>query len=568
MWRVVNVRMDASIKPIKRINGSFDVVFLLILSLALNVTHLNWGLPNYLDWANDSIAPFQVLEAGYYRLSNGWHNTYPPVHYAILLVFVAPFMGYLLLSGGLQAPSKVFPFGFSDPLFALSGVTLISRLVSVLMGVAIVLLVYRIVRELFDRQSAFFSSLIVALCHPLVYYAHTANVEVPYLFWSILAIYHFLRVLQHGALKHYLLFAMFGILAICTKDQAYGLFLLSPLPILWIRFAEQAQVPRQERRFLHVFLDKRFILAGVVAVATFAIAQNLFFNFTGFLNHIELITGAKSQGLEDYTSDLGGRLQLLRETLVYLAQGLTLPLFGICLVGAVYCGLKFPRYTLPLLFLALTYYLFFLNVILFVRLRYILPIAIILAFFGGKVLADIWHRAPLKGLVRTAICLLFAYAAFFPIHLNILFMKDSRYAAAEWMEQHFSEGDIVETFTPYVNRKYYPRFPAWVKVRSSKLEAGTQWEARAIKKVRVPNLYTGDEPPDYIVLSEFWYKRFLPLEQADSDAARVLKDLFEGRMGYKQVAAFKSLEIVPIEVAINPRILIFALAFSGVGRPC
>jgi len=550
--------MDLSIKRTKHISAYLDLVLVLILSFALNITHLNWGLPNYLDWANDSVAPFQVLEAGYYRLSNGWHNTYPPVHYAILLVFIAPFIGYLLLSGGLQAPRQVFPFGFSDPLSALTNITLISRFVSVLMGVAIVFLVYRIVLELFDRRSALFSSLIVALCHPLVYYAHTANVEVPYLFWSLLAIYHFLRALQQGALKNYMLFAMFGILAICTKDQAYGLFILSPLPLLWVRLVEQLQVKRQERNLVGIFLDKRLVLAAVVAVVTFALAQNLMFNFTGFLDHIQLITGAKSEGFEDYTPDLEGRFQLLWHTLSYLIQGLTPPLFGLCLVGSIYCAFKFPRYSLPLLFLALTYYLFFLNVILFVRLRYILPIAIIMAFFGGKVLADIWHRASFKVWVRTAICLIFAYAAFFPIHLNILLMQDSRYAAAEWMEKHFSEGDIVETFTPYVARRYNPRFPSWVKVRSSKLEAGTKWEIYAIKKVREPNLYTGDEPADYIVLSEFWYRRFLEAEYAGSDHARVLDDLFEGRMGYTQVATFKSPEVVPIDLAVNPQILIFA----------
>ncbi len=424
------------------------------------------------------------------------------------------------------------------------------------MGVAIVFLVYRIVRELFDRRSALFASLIVALCHPLVYYAHTANVEVPYLFWSLLAIYHFLRALQQGALKNYIFFAMFGILAICTKDQAYGLFILSPLPLLWVHLVEQSHVPRQERNAVGMFLDKRLLLAAVAAVVTFALAQNLIFNFTGFLDHLQLITGSKSQGLEDYTPDLQGRFQLLWQTAAYLARSLTLPLLGLCLIGVIYCAFKFPRYSLPLLFLALTYYLFFLNVILFVRLRYILPIAIIMAFFGGKVLADMWARAPLKALVRTAICLLFAYAAFFPIQLNVLLIKDSRYAAAEWMEKHFSEGDIVETFAPH--SKYYPRFPSWVKVRLSKLEAGAKWETRPIKKVRIPNLYTGNEPPDYIVLSEFWYRRFLTAEYDGSDHVRVLDDLFQGRMGYTQVATFKSPEVVEIdELAVNPQILIF-----------
>ena len=89
-----------------------------------------------------------------------------------------------------------------------------------------VLLVYLAVRELFDRRSALFSSLIVALYYPLVYYAHTANVDVPYLFWALLAIYSFIRVLKQGGLKDYVLFALFGTLAICIKVHNFVLFIV------------------------------------------------------------------------------------------------------------------------------------------------------------------------------------------------------------------------------------------------------------------------------------------------------------------------------------------------------
>jgi 4-amino-4-deoxy-L-arabinose transferase-like glycosyltransferase len=536
------------------------IVLILALSLVLNTIGITWGLPNYLDWAIDSLVPSIVLEAAYSQFSNGWYSRYPPAHLAILAFFCAPLMGYLMLSGGLKAARKIFPFGFVDPLASLTNVILISRIVSLLMGVTIILSVYLIVRELFDRRSALFSALIVALSYPLVYYAHTANADVPYLFWALWSIFSYLRVLKYGGLKDYILFALFATLSICTKDQAYGLYLLSPLPILWIRFTELRRASQGKPRLVEVFFDRRLILAALVTVATFASAYNLLFNFSGFLKHVEIITGPASIPYAAYEPTLLGRLQLLWETVLQLASSLTLPFFVLCLAGSFYCALKFPRYSLPLLVLAASYYLTFINVVRYVPLRFVLPISVIIAFFGGKLLAELWYKSPWKSLTRAAICLAFTYAAVFTIQLDLLLMADPRYAAEQWIQEHFEQGALVETFVPYTLHSYYPRFPSWVKVRSSKLEAGTQWEPLGSKanKAHLPNLYTGREAPDYIVLSGLWYKRFMRDNMVDTDAGRVLSELFHGHTDYTLVATFQTPTVVPIDLIINPRIDIFA----------
>jgi Dolichyl-phosphate-mannose-protein mannosyltransferase len=538
-------------------NKDWPILVILGVSSVLNMIGITWGLPNYLDWAIDSLSPFTMLEAAHSRFSHGWFSRYPPVHLAVLAFFAAPLMGYLIVSGGLNSPSPVFPFGLSDPLATLSHLILISRIVSVVMGVSIVLLVYLTVRELFDRRSAVFSALIVTLSYPFVYYSHTANADVPYLFWALLSVHRYLRVLKYGALKDYVLFALFGTLAICTKDQAYGLFLLSPLPILWIRFRELRQ-NSYHQNLLKLFFDRRLILTAIVAAATFATAHNFIFNFSGFIKHVQIIVGGASKQYAEYAPTMIGRLQLFGETLLQVSDSLTLPLFVLCTVGALYCALRFPRYSLSLLFLPVSYYLTFINVVRYVPLRFVLPISIFMAFFGGKLLADIWYKAPWKRLARASIGLVFAYAAVYSIQLDTLFLRESRFAAEQWINQHFQKGALVETFTPYNLLKYQPRFPPWVRVRSSELAAGTQWQLQTgLDQGRLPNLYTGREAPDYIVLSEFWYGRFLKDER--TDANRVVRDLFLGYTDYKLVATFQVPTIVPINLfTINPRIDVFA----------
>jgi 4-amino-4-deoxy-L-arabinose transferase-like glycosyltransferase len=554
---------------LKQKHMNWPIVLILALSFGLNIVGITWGLPHYLDWAIDSLTPFTMLEAAYNYFSNGWYSRYPPVHLAILAFFCAPLMGYLMLSGGLKTPSKVFPFGFVDPLAGLTHVILISRIVSLLMGVAIVLLVYLIVRELFDRRSALFSALIVALSYPLVYYAHTANADVPYLFWALLSIYSYLRLLKYGALKDYVFFALFATLSICTKDQAYGLFLFSPLPILWIRFTELRGASQRQPKLAEVLFDWRLVLAALVSMSTFALAHNLIFNVSGFLKHVEFIAGSASQPYAEYAPTLLGRLQLLWKTILQLASSLTPPVFVLCLVGSVYCALRFSRYSLPLLVLAASYYLTFINVVRYVPLRFVLPISIIIAFFGGKLLAEVWYKAPWKNLTRAAICLTFAYAAVFPVQMDFLLIRESRYAAEQWLQKHFAKGALVETFTPYSLLKYYPRFPSWVKVRSSKLEAGTQWEPLELRadSVRLPNLYTGREAPDYIVLSGLWYERFMNDDMGNTDGRRVLSDLLQGHTDYTLVATFQTPTVVPIDLSINPRIDIFVRTTKASAGP-
>ena len=156
------------VHQIKRRRGHLLLIVVLILSAVLNLAGITWGLPHYLDWGIDSVAPFKVLKAVSYRFSNGWFDAYPPLHLALLAVFYAPYLGYLMVSGGLTEPSQVFPFGLADPLSTLTHLILISRVVSALMGVAVVFLTYLVVQNLFDRRSAFFSSLTVALYHPFI----------------------------------------------------------------------------------------------------------------------------------------------------------------------------------------------------------------------------------------------------------------------------------------------------------------------------------------------------------------------------------------------------------------
>ncbi len=134
-----------------------------------------------------------------------------------------------------------------------------------------------------------------------------------------------------------------------------------------------------------------------------------------------------------------------------------------------------------------------------------------------------------------------------------LITRDPRYEAKDWLEERLKREQLLVSVSPSDTFfKHYPRFPIWVKVRSSKLQSGTQWEIRETEHKMLPNLYTGREPPEYIVLSKFSYGGLLAPEAEHSDEARDVKHLLEGRKDYSLAVTFETPTLVRIEgQAIN-----------------
>ncbi len=64
--------------------------FILLLSIALNLTALWWGLPAHSTWAADEIQPSHVLAAWNVGSPGGWHEKYPPLHYYLLTAAYSP----------------------------------------------------------------------------------------------------------------------------------------------------------------------------------------------------------------------------------------------------------------------------------------------------------------------------------------------------------------------------------------------------------------------------------------------------------------------------------------------
>ena len=476
---------------------------ILLASLILNAAGLWWGLPG--SWVAIELKPLYVLGALAQHFSHGWSDAYPPVHFYVLTAAWTPL---LILSWFDRLTFDGIP-GYTS-------LVVISRMVSLAMAAGIVAAACVCGTRLFGRRAGVIAAAGVALIAPFIYYAKTANVDVPYLFWWALSMIFYLQLLETGQLRDYVLFAAAATLSVCTKDQAYGLYLLPPLAIveqIWRRNRE-AGVPRA---FARALLDRRLITAAIASAVLFAVCHNLLFNTGGFLEHVRFITGPGSADYRVYEPTAAGRLALLLETLrlIQLSMGWPLCVAGVIGLVMALADVRLRRPAIWLLLPVVSYYLGFIEVILYNYDRFVIPMCVVLAIFGGyawdRLLAA---REPIRRLGAAALAGALAYSVLYAATVDVLMIGDSRYQAERWLHAHVTPSDIIGVSGL---REYLPR-----------VEDLRPEDIDNIADLR-------QERPAYVVLNAD-YARAVPAESA---WGQLIAGLQGGTIGYRRVETFR-----------------------------
>ena len=419
--------------------GGLPLALILAGSFVLNVTAIGWGMPSASGWAPDETLPQTMLGGIAQRFSGGWVSTYPAFHHYVLALAYLPTLALEWLRG---APIDL----------SLRHVSLVvsGRMVSVLMATATLAAIYLVAAEAFGRRAALFAALTLGLTTPFVYYAKTTNVDVPYVCWFAVSLVPYMRLLRALRLRDFVAFAVTATLAICTKDQAYALYALTPIPIgiaLW-RSGEH-------RSPWHLVIDRRVLAAGGAAAIAFAVGHNLLFNFSGFLEHLRLLTTwARYAPMFDTT--VTGRAALsalaVRQSMESLGW-----ITGIAAAAGLTSAVSDRRFRMPALCLLVpivSYWLLFLNVIGYSFDRFMLPVCVVAAVFAGVGLARLVADGPLRR-ARQALCAAgLVFTALNPITLDLMMLFDARYAAEAWVERQLPAGRHVGL----LGGSYLPRF--------------------------------------------------------------------------------------------------------------
>jgi hypothetical protein len=237
-----------------RQRGDAPLAAIVALAGIVRAIGIGWGLPSSDGWDNDGVAPRDFLAGLVETFTPGHHYTYPPVHLLLLGLLTLP----ISLSAVARAKSTAPPDVVAEILRVpyMTAIAYVARLVSWAMSLAIVYAVGRIADEIATaitgdpergRRAGWCAAATAAVNVPLTYYAHTTNLDVPYLFWACLALLALTRAILRQEPRRLRACALLAVAAIGTKDQAYALFLVG-LPAALIGWLASDPWPRRHWR--------------------------------------------------------------------------------------------------------------------------------------------------------------------------------------------------------------------------------------------------------------------------------------------------------------------------------
>jgi hypothetical protein len=546
------------------------LLLIVFVSLCLNTIGLRWGLPNgNATWAADALrplVPMGVVKRAFLdeHWNSGWFMKYPLGHPLVLVSAQAPYVAWLRVSGEFRKPSGTYPFGFRHPERSLAMLEMIARLVSVLMGVGLVLLAYGIASILFGAAAGLGAALLVAGCYPIVFYAHTTNVDVPALFWSAAAVWAALAAAERDSVALAALAGASVGMALCTKEQSLGI--VAMVPLVWL-IQRGARPVRQAPRTLRQAVAA---LAGGAAVV--AVAGNALWNPSGLFNRWRYLAGVLPEAIRakyfPYQSmiqvpkvtTLSGEIQHVVKVFGVAAHGVTLPVFAVCALGALWALWRRPRGGAILLVLLLGYYVLSSRALVLVPVRYAMPLMYVLLLLGGGVAGALIEagaqsgRSTARAAARVAVAVVIGCALLPGIEVDNLLVHDPRYKAETWLRKHLPAAAHIET---YQRLTYLPRFGPEVQLTQVPVEE------RSIARFQARR-------PDAVVLSSGGraglsgryrrdWKPGSSIMIESGSAAEFLEALRGERLGYVSTARFHTPVhwITPRINSLDPEITIF-----------
>ena len=414
---------------------------LLALTAVLIVWEVWYGIPvGWVGWEGDELRARDVIPGLETAFSGGWFDHYPPLYFYVLALLTVPFK-LAAMAGTLDL--------WSDQTTVT--IAALYRATAVLCGLASVYLAYRCGAEASgSRLAGLWAGFAVTVMPNFVYLAKLAKPELPYIVPFMVSMLFYLRILRDPRPGLYGAFALAGMTAICVKDQAYALYVLPAAHLVWLRWRRTTGTPAT--RLAALTRDAALVRAALLSVAVFVVSHNLLFNLSGFREHLALITGDGSRAFRVYEASWQGQVLLLRDALGQVPWMLGWPSALLTVLGIGLLWRERRDATLALLLPVVSYYVCCIAIIGYQYDRFYLGPAILLAAFAGRAFAFLVAH-PASWPRTLALCLA-AISLVFGASVNLLMMRDSRYAAEAWLRAHVPAGATVGYFGPLA---YLPR---------------------------------------------------------------------------------------------------------------
>jgi hypothetical protein len=445
---------------------------------------IHWGLPNVDSWNGDDIAPDKPL-----RVLHDWlggSHKYPYLHWWLNVPLYLPWLAVVAVRGevDLGCLPRLRTECFEDPWRDMTVLMALSRLLSVAMGLGIVLGTHRLALALHaDRAAALLAAAVAAGSPVLIFFGHTANLDVPVTFWFTWSLVAAVALVRRGAPLDYAAFGLLAACAITTKDPILGAYVLPAFALAGIHLARVRRESGSVGLALlgRALTDRRLLLLVGLLAGVYVVVQNVVFNFAGFLDHWRFWLVEGSPVYQELRAQSLRPEQTLRRLGIVFQALLGAPLLVFSLVAMVYASAT-SRAALALGVPALSYFAF--SVLpTFLAPRLGLPVLPILAVWAGMLASRMLRwRGPARALAAAVIAGVFLFEYGAALHLDLRMLGDSRYEAEDWIAEHVPRdqpiaGLSAAAFLPRVEwMGYTVRWYEIDSIRRGTLEAdGAEW---------------------------------------------------------------------------------------------
>jgi hypothetical protein len=532
--------LERWLRAARRDVGVPERALLAAFALAVAVGFM-WGLPGSNTWAVDSISPRSCgLGAIVETYWPGHFHTYPPLHTALLTVLSLPWLGLAALRVGVSR--EALGAELIKPLY-MTGIEVTARTVAAVMALGIVWNTVRGWSRLQGRVAGLGAGVVVATNATLVYYAHTGNLEVPYLFWTGWALVEMDRVIcrEPRELQALLLSAA----AVLSKDQAAAALLLPLVVALVI-------VPWAARR--ESPLRRRLVASAFGVAVLYGVVSGALVNPAGFRRRVAFLLGPASQTWAQYPRGPHGVWLLAGDAVGAIPHFTSWPIALLAVLGVVVALVEAPfgvsatrgvervRVLLPLLAVISFTWLFTLGARR-TEDRFLLPQTVFGLPYAALLLArawDAWPRARRWLGVAAAACVVPALVGV--VSMDATLLVDPRYEAERFLAKlpPDTHVEVLGTTT------FLPRLPADLQVVRPGTEAIADRQGiPGVTELLDPAMDPRPRAPEYIVLATVlsleavtWpppppdQRPFGSTAYHDDISHRLFHDLFDGSLGY------------------------------------
>ena len=538
-WRKVNWR-DLKAPALLR----SPWFWILAAAAVLRLTGLAWGMPASDGWDDDGFAPRNFLTALALTWKPGSFFTYPPLHAIALAIPSLPMAIIALLHAPSLTQSGVVG-EITKPVY-MTYFAGTARLINLVMSLGIIACAGQMARQISGARAGLFAAAACALGVTLTYYGQVSNLDVPYLFWSMLSLLAWMRGIATRDVTRFRWAILFAAAAIATKDQAYGLFALS-IPILLIVWFARDGWARENVRQIAAAIARPALLALVLL----ALVDGAVTNPAGFMHRLAYLTGPANQDFATYTNDIAGRLALLLDMAKFFTQGIAGMGSALFVIGAGFCLMRVRKISVLVPLLAiLSFTLCFNLVALRTDARFLLPQAVLACVFIGIAAEKLFAMPDTQSqrISHVALAVITLFALYACLGVNAAMLGDPRYDAEGWMAANIRPGDSVET---YGQNAYLPRLPQnAVLSRVGPGALNVRNPLPHVTELRQNFAAIESRKPHFIVVSDWWVQRYLTLEKtengrmaspilqrqyADRDARGYFTALYAGTLPYRLV---------------------------------